>query len=158
MSAVDMDLLPPYVQSHHLATLVTTAEDGDYEGGAIRTDEPDKADVITSHTGEVTEDKRPKRTGPTNWLDLMEDSDLAPEHLHRPVLDIDFPAHLIPSTTEGHFHLYLDKAVTWEKYERLLTVLGEVGILEQGYVDASIARGYSSVRLPWVKKPEAPSE
>lgn len=27
---------------------------------------------------------------------------------HSPVLDIDFPARLLPSTTEGHFHSYLD--------------------------------------------------
>lgn len=71
---------------------------------------------------------------------------------HRPVLDLDFPAQLIPSTTPGHYHLYLDRAMAWDDYVHLLTVLGEVGILEPGYVKASIARGHTCLRLPWVRK------
>lgn len=151
-----MALLPAYAQTHQLASLKTTTTEGDYEGGAIHTDNPEAAHVVTSLTGEMTPDKRPKRSSPVNWLDVLEDLKLMPEPLHRPVLDIDFPAHLIPSTTEGHFHLYLDKTMTWGNFEKLLLVMGEVGLLEQGYVDASIARGYSSVRLPWVKKEVQP--
>ncbi len=73
-----------------------------------------------------------------------------------PVLDLDFPAALFPSTQRGHFHLYLGKRLTWDQYQRLLTVLGEVGILEPGYVAASLRRGYTAVRLPWIQK-ETPS-
>lgn len=72
--------------------------------------------------------------------------------LHRPVLDIDFPAELVPSSTPGHFHLYLDRFMSWERYEKLLTALAEAGVIEQGYADAAIRRGYSAVRLPWIKK------
>lgn len=71
---------------------------------------------------------------------------------HRPILDIDFPVHVYPSTTEGHNHLYLDRKMSWEDYAKLLTVMGEVGILEPGYVSASLARKHTAVRLPWVKK------
>lgn len=71
---------------------------------------------------------------------------------HRPVLDIDFPAALVPSTTPGHFHLYLDRALSWEDYEKLLRVLGEVGILEPGYVNVSIERKHTAVRVPWIRK------
>lgn len=71
---------------------------------------------------------------------------------HRPVLDIDFPAALVPSTTPGHFHLYLDKVLTWEKYEKLLRVLAEVGIIEQGYANVSIERRHTAVRVPWIRK------
>lgn len=68
---------------------------------------------------------------------------------HRPVLDIDFPARLVPSKTEGHYHLYLDGVVlSDDQYQKLLLVLAEVGILEQGYVNASIERGMTRVRLP----------
>jgi len=72
---------------------------------------------------------------------------------HAPVLDIDFGAQLIPSSAPGHFHLYLDKAMTWRKYRRLLKALGSAGILEPGYVGASLRRGHSAVRRPGIHKP-----
>jgi hypothetical protein len=71
---------------------------------------------------------------------------------HKPVLDIDFPATLIPSSTPGHFHLFLDREMSWFVYEKLLYALADAGILEEGYVGASIQRGYTAVRLPWIKK------
>lgn len=78
--------------------------------------------------------------------------DLPRVELHRPVLDIDLPAVLIPSSTEGHFHLVIDKLIPWDSYLELLNVLADVGIIESGYVEACEDQGYSSVRLPWVKK------
>lgn len=74
------------------------------------------------------------------------------EGLHLPVIDLDFEAHLEPSTTSGHFHLYLDRTVTAEQLFRLLDVMADVGLVERGYAEASRARGYSSVRLPGVRK------
>lgn len=50
--------------------------------------------------------------------------------LHRPVLDIDLPVKVVPSTTEGHFHLYIDKEMPWSDYVELLEVMAKVGILE----------------------------
>lgn len=78
--------------------------------------------------------------------------------LHRPILDIDFPAALIPSSTEGHFHLYLDKPMEWTVYRDLLRALAAAGIIENGYAQASEARKYTAVRLPWVRKEDAPDE
>lgn len=72
--------------------------------------------------------------------------------MHAPVLDLDFGASLVPSATEGHYHLYLDKALDWETYEDLLRALGNAGILEQGYVNASIERRATFVRKPGVSK------
>lgn len=72
--------------------------------------------------------------------------------LHAPVLDIDFEASLIPSSTPGHYHLVLEKAMTWKRYRKLIKALGKAQILEEGYVRATLSRGYSSIRLPWVKK------
>ena len=74
------------------------------------------------------------------------------EYLHRPVLDIDVPARLIPSTTPGHHHLYLDIDMTWEKYEALLKALASAGVIEQGYLLAALNRRATFVRLPWVAK------
>lgn len=74
--------------------------------------------------------------------------------MHRPVLDLDLAAKLVPSSREGHYHLYLDVYLTTAAYADLLTALAKAGVIEQGYADASIRRGYSAVRLPWIKKPE----
>mgnify|MGYP000888624733 CR=1 FL=1 len=71
---------------------------------------------------------------------------------HAPVLDIDYPARLVPSSTEGHYHLILDVEMSWRKYKKLLKVLGEVGVIEPGYARASIARRGSFIRVPWVRK------
>lgn len=71
---------------------------------------------------------------------------------HKVVLDVDMPVHIEPSSTEGHFHLFIDKELTWDEYSRLLWVMADVGLLEEGYVSASDARRYTAVRLPWVKK------
>jgi hypothetical protein len=71
---------------------------------------------------------------------------------HEPVLDIDFPAALVPSTTEGHFHLYLNRTMSWDDYQKLLTTLYEVGIIEEGFYKMSLMRGQTFVRMPGVKK------
>lgn len=71
---------------------------------------------------------------------------------HCPVLDIDVPAFLIPSSTPGHSHLYVDYPMTWRQYKRLLRALARSGIVEEGYVKASIRRKHTAVRVPWRKK------
>lgn len=72
---------------------------------------------------------------------------------HKPVLDIDFPVKVVPSSTEGHFHLFIDREMDWDTYVDLLVALQDAGILEEGYVHASIDRGFTGVRPPWSKKP-----
>lgn len=75
--------------------------------------------------------------------------------MHMPVLDIDrIPLRLVPSSTEGNFHLYIDKAVKWSDYTQLLRLLAKMGILEQGWVDASLAHGQTFVRRPETPKPK----
>lgn len=72
--------------------------------------------------------------------------------LHAPVLDIDMPCTLTPSSTPGHFHLLIECGMPWRRYKKLLKALGRAGILEDGFVRASLSRGYSSVRVPWMRK------
>lgn len=74
--------------------------------------------------------------------------------LHMPVLDIDVPAKLVPSSTNGHHHLYVDVVCEWDAYVRLLEAMRDCRILEAGYVAASIARGATYVRKPGVRKEE----
>lgn len=59
---------------------------------------------------------------------------------------------VVPSTTPGHGHLYVDHHMMWETYQKMLNQLVDVGVLEPGYVGASEARGWTCVRLPWVRK------
>ena len=72
--------------------------------------------------------------------------------IHMPTLDIDFPCELIPSSTPGHFHLLIDKAMYWTQYVQLLEALAAAGVIEYGYAKASIAHGGSYIRKPGVHK------
>ena len=136
-----------------LAKVIRWTSNGDSSGdtGAMDYEETldlNDADVVTSRERlgrlEFTE-------GPDDDLDFKN-----VDPFHTPVLDIDFPAALVPSSTPGKYHLYLDMPMPWEKYVKLLDVMAEVGILEPGYVGASKARGFTAVRLPWVRKSYRP--
>lgn len=81
------------------------------------------------------------------------------EGVHAPVLDLDLPAKLVPSSTPGHHHLYIDIEVEQDKYWNLLDALADCGIIERGYANASKRKGGTFVRVPgvikpWVKKKE----
>ncbi len=72
---------------------------------------------------------------------------------HSPCLDIDFEAELIPSSTPGHYHLYLDGLeLTWEKYKNLLTALAEAGVISSGYKRYSLNYGRTLLRRPGLMK------
>ena len=77
---------------------------------------------------------------------------------HAPVLDLDIPCILLPSTTPGHHHLIIDHPMDWGQYLNLMAAMVHAGILEQGYFEATKARGYSSIRLPWVQRLEPREE
>lgn len=74
---------------------------------------------------------------------------------HTVAIDLDVPARLVSSTTPGHSHLYIDVPMTWPTYLSLLHALAEAGVIEDGYYGASERRGFTSLRLPWVKKGQA---
>lgn len=100
------------------------------------------------------------------WVDLLENANLVGSitdeykigdgtrtRIHRPVLDLDFPARLIPSTTPGHFHLYLDGLeLGWDKYKTLLLALADAGVISQAYARESIKKGFTAARLPHITK------
>ena len=85
---------------------------------------------------------------------LCSDSPDNPD-LHYPVIDIDVPCQLIQSTTQGHYHLYIDKSVSGDLYFKMLEAMARAGIVEEGYANVSKSRGFSAVRLPWVKKEDS---
>lgn len=108
-----------------------------------------KLDAVTDYSDDSADETREK-------VAQIRDANLVSSELangqHAPALDIDLPCQLIESTTPGHFHLYIDKPMDWKQYEKLLKALGEAGILEPGYVSASIKRKGSFLRTPWTKK------
>jgi hypothetical protein len=88
-----------------------------------------------------------------NWPNANLVSSELTNGLHSPVLDIDYEAHLVPSSTPGHYHLYLDGLeLGWDKYAKLIKTLAEIGIIQEGYAASTLQRGMSLVRVPGQKK------
>lgn len=73
---------------------------------------------------------------------------------HAVLLDIDIPNEMYESSSWGNSHLYLEPIVplTDAQLFKLLDVLAECGIIQQGFANASKARGYTALRPPWVGK------
>lgn len=72
--------------------------------------------------------------------------------LHAPVLDVDKPVRLVPSTTTGHHHLYIDVPMSWRSYRRLLRALYLGGVVDRSVYWRSLDRRATYVRPPWVVK------
>lgn len=90
-----------------------------------------------------------------NLLGSVTDGDIM---IHKPVLDIDIPMQVIPSSTPGHYHLIFDVEIEHWAYFDLLESLADCGIVQRGWVRASEERGFSAVRLPWIKKQQPAEE
>jgi hypothetical protein len=97
-------------------------------------------------------EERYQRTEDTTHAHLvsseLSDSNHGSSGLHAPTLDLDMEASLIPSSTPGRYHLYIDHPLTWRKYKRLLRALARSGIIEKGFVRASIKRKRTQLRTP----------
>lgn len=76
--------------------------------------------------------------------------------MHYPLLDIDIDVRLVPSSTNGHYHLYLGTLMNHDQYSKLLDVLEEVGIIQHGFARQLDERGATFLRLPGVKKEVKP--
>lgn len=114
-----------------------SSDDADGYGGVVMDAPIDEANIMTS---------------------LVSAPGLEGDGVHRVALDVDLPVMVLPSTTKGHHHLFIDSLLPWEDYLKLLDVLAEIGLVEQGYVSASRERGYTAVRLPWVASSRARRE
>lgn len=77
--------------------------------------------------------------------------------LHAPVLDIDIPIRVIPSTTSGNCHLYIDKPMPRWKMLLMLWAMMIAGVVEPGNFWWSLRRGGTFVRKPLVAKTGAES-
>ena len=138
----DHQLPSDYPRTFHKANLAGS----DYKSGDVGRPvvSIDEANVVSSiHSGETPTPLDP---------DSTEVPAAAARVTHHPVLDLDIPVHLIPSSTPGHSHLYIDTSINGREFWAMCDALAAAGVLEEGYVRACKTRGYTSVRLPWVKK------
>lgn len=78
-----------------------------------------------------------------------------PNGRHSIAVDIDIPAKLVPSSTPDHYHLYIDREMSWRQYKKFLRAMVKAGVVEKGYYKISVRRGGSHLRLPWIKKEES---
>lgn len=109
-------------------------------GGTYNAEEPDRTETLSLAdaqvvSSEIREAPYPHQVG-----------------MHYLLLDLDVPAHLVPSSTPGHSHLYIEKPITWDRYLAVLETLAAAGVVEAGYVEVSRKRKAAHLRLPWVKK------
>lgn len=140
---LDHDSLLDFIKSHLTPYQVDWDDDSEtgYEADKNRVEvkDMDQADVVGSLLKPGPFDDPEKR-------------------VHALLLDVDLPIHVIPSSTEGHSHLYLEVpgGIPHEGYMALIALLGHLHVIEPGYAMASIRRGHSDLRPPWVKKGEEP--
>jgi hypothetical protein len=131
---------------------VTTSTDLPFAGRTTRNFDQDHADgggCLPNASGYCN---CPLVLAPADEADLV-CSDNS-EGLHLPVIDLDLPVQLVPSATPGNFHLYIDKPISWAHYKAILRALAEAGIVQWGYYDATLERGYGSLRHP--DRPKTP--
>ncbi len=106
-------------------------------------------DEYSSRHGQMEE-----RPIETSEHEAMLISSLCREGDHAPVLDIDFPAELIPSSTPGHFHLYLHKRMPWDTYKRLLVALRKADIIQNEWCEMSFKREATMALKPGIDRKE----
>jgi hypothetical protein len=71
---------------------------------------------------------------------------------HLPVIDCDFPIQAVPSSTAGHYHLYIDKELTWVQYKALLDGMLAAGLIQENWYKNAISHKRTYVRMPHVRK------
>jgi hypothetical protein len=71
---------------------------------------------------------------------------------HLILLDVDHICSLVGSSTTGHYHLYIDKELSWRQYRRLLKALMKAGVIEKGYYKVSMKRKATFLRVPGESK------
>jgi len=62
------------------------------------------------------------------------------------------PFRLLPSSTAGHFHLYIDRETEWPQYAELLQRLTGAGLIEENYYRPCVRRKQSFLLKPGVTK------
>ncbi len=93
----------------------------------------------------IIDDIKREATG-FSWRNYFRNSKLEPDII------LKVPFNLVPSSTPGHCHLYLDTELTWPFYKKLLTCLCQTGLIERGYYRTSITHRKSFLLKQGVTK------
>lgn len=72
--------------------------------------------------------------------------------VHMPVIDCDYGIQAVASSSPGHYHLYIDRELTWDQYKALLDGFKKAGLIEEGWYNNALRDKRSYVRLPHIKK------
>lgn len=69
---------------------------------------------------------------------------------HLPIIDLDVDHEYVPSSTEGHGHLYIrpEHPVPWIKYERVLRAMADAGMIGWAEYVRAVDREGTFVRKP----------
>jgi hypothetical protein len=83
-------------------------------------------------------------------------ADYQEEQVRGPTMKNPFPLRLstpvtLVRSTHNH-HLYVEHEISWTSFKAVLTAAKKSGIIERGYVETSLGRGYTCLRPPWVLK------
>lgn len=105
---------------------------------------------FSEHLNDKTLRRDTRRRAKQHEANLV--ASLREDGTHMPTLDLDRPALLDPSSTSGHYHLYIDSPMTWRAYRRLLRALYLGGVIGRNAYWRSLDRGASFVRPPGVYK------
>ena len=79
-------------------------------------------------------------------------SSLCQDGMHAVVIDMDHRARLVPSSTAGHSHLYIDELLTWREYRAFLSGMYRSGLIDASVFWRSLDREATYVRPPGVSK------
>ncbi len=77
---------------------------------------------------------------------------LRTETLRSPTVIVRVPVRVTPSSTRGHFHLYIDSEITWPEYSRLLRAMERANILRGKFYVWALERGQTMLFRPGLKK------
>ena len=69
-----------------------------------------------------------------------------------PTLRLKVPVKLVPSSSAGHFHLYLEHAMDWELYKNLLLGLRDTGVIGRDFCTMCIRWRVSFLLKPGLAK------
>lgn len=87
---------------------------------------------------------------PPNLIISRLDSPWA-DDMHAPVIDLDIPVRLRKSGTQGHYHLYIDRVISWDKYVPILEAFYRADIIQRGWYESSMENKFTAVRYFTVK-------
>lgn len=100
----------------------------------------------------VPESLRPLRARIVKEGQSVDQREPTHDERHLPIFDIDHPCVLIPSTTEGHYHLIIDRPMSQSNYLLLMDTMVTVGLVQEGYARAARKRTAAWLRTPWTRK------